>query len=111
MIIDTVGEAGTPGYAFSVLSTHGGHGVSIADFEDPGAVPAGMTWSSFINSDTNLVSARELEAINELVVAGQLKMPGLSVYGLSQTAEAFETSAGGHVVGKLVISVNNDTSV
>ena len=52
-----------------------------------------------------------MEALSELVVEGKLVMPSLSVYGLDQTAEAFATSAGGHVVGKLVISVSNDTAV
>ena len=38
-------------------------------------------------------------------------MAGTLVYGLSQTAEAFATSAEGHVVGKLVISISNETNL
>ena len=52
-----------------------------------------------------------MEAISEIVRKGQLTMPSLSVYGLDETEQAFATSAAGHVVGKLVISVSNDTSV
>ena len=113
VVLDTVGEEGTAEKAFSILSTHGGHLVTIADFTDvvlPSAVPAGMTFNSFINSDTNLRSAPEMEAISTLVREGALSMPSVSVYGLDQTAEAFATSAAGHVVGKLVVSVANFTA-
>ena len=113
VIYDTVGEAGTPEKAFSILSRHGGHLVTIADFSDvvlPGTVPPGVTYASFINSDTNTVSAREMDTLSGLVQAGQLRMPSISVYGLDQTAEAFEASAAGHVVGKLVVSVSNATN-
>ena len=112
VIYDTVGEPGTAEKAFSILSRHGGHFVTIADFSDVVVdVPAGVTFSKFINSDTNLVSAPEMQGLSAMYEAGQLRMPSVAVYGLSQTAEAFATSAEGHVVGKLVISISNETSL
>ena len=78
VVLDTVGEEGTAEKAFSILSTHGGHLVTIADFTDvvlPSAVPAGMTFNSFINSDTNLRSAPEMEAISTLVREGLYRCP------------------------------------
>ena len=112
MIFDTVGEAETAERALALLSPHGGRFVTIAGAlaADNFTVPAGTTQARFINSDTNLASAREMAALSELVVAGALAMPSVSVYGIDQLAEAFDTSAAGHVVGKLVVSVKNLTA-
>jgi NADPH:quinone reductase-like Zn-dependent oxidoreductase len=112
VIFDTVGDAGTAADALALLSKSGGRFVTIAGALAPSfQVPAGTTQAQFINSDTNLVSAPLLSSLKDIVDAGGLKMPSVSVYGLDQVSEAFATSAAGHVVGKLVISVTNDTSV
>lgn len=112
VVLDTVGEAGTAAKALSLLSPHGGRFVTIAGAlaPGPGAAPPGTSQFQFINSDTNLASAPELEALAAVASAGGLRMPSVAVYGLDQVAEAFATSAAGHVVGKLVVSVKNDTA-
>jgi len=109
VVFDTVGQAGTAASALQILSKRGGRFVTIAGGLAK-VVPSGTTQSQFINSDTNLQSAPELEALYNIADAGFLKMPSVSVYGLDQVAEAFATSSAGHVVGKLVISVKNVTS-
>ena len=48
--------------------------------------------------------------VGALVAAG-LPKPDVAIYALEHVDDAFATSAAGHVVGKLVISVSNDTSV
>lgn len=111
IIFDTVGSAGTAKDALALLSKSGGRFITIAGTLVPSfQVPAGTTQNNFINSDTNLDSAAQLEALKDIVDTGGLRMPSVSVYGLDQVSEAFATSAGGHVVGKLVISITNDTS-
>jgi len=112
IIFDTVGSAGTAADALALLSKSGGRFVTIAGALAPSwQVPAGTTQNNFINSDTNLASAPQLSALKDIVDAGGLAMPSISVYGLDQTSEAFATSKAGHVVGKLVISITNDTEV
>lgn len=110
VIFDTVGEAGTAKDALNLLSKSGGRFVTIAGALVPSwEVPAGTTQANFINSDTNLVSAPLLSSLTDIVTAGALTMHSVSIYSLDQVEEAFATSAGGHVVGKLVVSVTNDT--
>jgi len=110
VIYDTVGEVGSAAAALALLSKHGGRFVTIAGSLVPSFdVPPGTTQAQFINSDTNLESARELQALKVAVEAQALAMPSVSVYTLDQVPEAFLTSAAGHVVGKLVISISNGT--
>ena len=52
-----------------------------------------------------LVATRELDALRDLVEAGKLRMARLKSYALEDILAAFNESAGGHVVGKLGISV------
>jgi len=111
IVFDTVGEAGTALDALTLLSKNGGRFVTIAgSLALPSSVPPGTTQSAFINSDTTLVSSPLLNSLNEMVRAGLLRMPSISVFGLDQVDEAFSISAAGHVVGKLVVSISNNTN-
>ncbi len=107
VVYDTVGEAGTAGAALALLA-RGGRFVTIAGALAP-AAPAGVSQASFINSDTNLDSAPQLAALAELLAARALPLPDTAIYALEHVDDAFATSAAGHVVGKLVISIANFT--
>ena len=49
----------------------------------------------------------DLAALADLADAGKLTVPVADVFPLEQTADAFTTSAGGHVRGKVIISVSS----
>ena len=51
--------------------------------------------------------AEDLAALAELADEGKLTVPVADVFPLAQTADAFTVSAGGHVRGKVVISVSS----
>ena len=73
-------------------------------------VKPGVHQAMFINSDTNLNSWAELDALSALGAKGQLHMQRIDgVFLLEDVQTAFNVSAGGHVVGKLSISVSNST--
>ena len=90
------------------LLARGGRFVTIAGATAP-VTPAGVSQASFINSDTNLDSAPQLAALAELLAARALPLPDTAIYALEHVDDAFATSAAGHVVGKLVISIANFT--
>ena len=51
--------------------------------------------------------AEDLAALADLADEGKLTVPVADVFPLAQTADAFTVSAGGHVRGKVVISVSS----
>jgi len=51
--------------------------------------------------------ADDLAALADLADQGKLTVPVADVFPLAQTADAFTVSAGGHVRGKVVISVSS----
>ncbi|MDX1610022.1 MAG: NADP-dependent oxidoreductase [Halofilum sp. (in: g-proteobacteria)] len=75
----------------------GGRHVSIADVDvrDAGGV---HLWVRPSGSD--------LQALADMVEAGQLTVPVAQTFSLEQTAEAFELSQGRHVRGKIAIRVS-----
>ena len=51
------------------------------------------------------------QSVHKRTVMAQVRMKRIQrVYPLSEVPSAFEESAGGHVVGKLVIAVNSTAS-
>lgn len=103
VIFDTVGQAGTGDRAMQKIKD-GGHYVTIvgALAEHPKAT---VKQAMFINSDTNLESAELLEALSKLGREKKLHMHIDETYPLEHVGAAFNASKGGHVVGKLSISV------
>ena len=70
----------------------------------------GVNQSRFINSATNLANLPELAVLTAFAEKGQLKMPRLTTFGLSQVKLGFTKSATHQTVGKIVISVSNATA-
>lgn len=58
--------------------------MKIAHSATTTAHPTLLFQANFINSDTNLESSLELEALKAVVEQGALAMPSISVYGLDQ---------------------------
>lgn len=86
----------------------GGRYVTITGALAPSVRP-GRHQAMFINSDTNLASARLMEALSELSEAGKLRMRHIdSTYSLRDVAAAFAKSEAGHVLGKVSIAVRPD---
>ena len=68
-----------------------------------------MTQNMFINSDTNLDNHELLDALSQIVRAGDLSMPRIDqTFHLNQIPQAFNASSSGHTVGKILIT--SDTS-
>lgn len=106
VVYDTVGEAGTGDNAMDKIRP-GGYYVTIAGALASHPKP-GVNQSSFINSDTNLSNLAEMEALRVLIEADKLRMKRIDgVFPLDQVSQAFNVSRGGHVVGKLVVSIFN----
>lgn len=91
--LDLVG--GVEDQTLSLLTSAGRHG-SIAD---DAVLQHGGQWL-WVRP-----SAEDLGALAELVDAGKLKVDVAATYPLADVADAFATSQGGHVAGKLVITV------
>lgn len=109
VVYDCVGQSGTGDRAMTVLKTGGAY-VTIAGALAEHVKP-GVEQHMFINSDTNLDNFELLEDLTSLVESEKVRMKHIQqVYPLSEVAKAFEESAGGHVVGKLVIAVNSTAS-
>jgi len=109
VVYDTVGQAGTGQYAMDKIRV-GGYYVTIAGALAPNPKP-GVHQSGFINSDTNLSNLVEMEALKELIEAEKLRLKRIDgIFPLTQLPQAFNVSRGGHVVGKLVISVFNESA-
>lgn len=70
-----------------------------------------MNQSRFVNSAANLDELQELDALTALAESGKLRMPRVTLYGLSDVASAFVQSATGQTVGKVGILVSNSTAV
>ena len=106
-IYDTVGQFGTGSRAMKKLR-EGGHYVTITGQLSP-VTRKGRFQAMFINSDTNLGSANLMEALSEVAAKGKLRMTKRVVFTLDNVAMGFALSSGGHVVGKVVISVRNES--
>ena len=71
-----------------------------------GPLPPKTTQAMFINSDTNLGSAKLLKELSWLAEGGHLSMPKIdSTFDLDQVKEGFARSASHHAVGKISIRV------
>jgi NADPH:quinone reductase-like Zn-dependent oxidoreductase len=103
-VYDTVGQDGTGNRAMRVLKP-GGYYVTITG--QLATVPKpGVTQSMFINSDTNLNSWALMDELAHISGLHQLRMPRLSSpYALNNMSKAFAESEKGHVVGKLIVSM------
>lgn len=102
VVYDTVGQGQTGDRAMAKLRA-GGFYVTITG-QLATTVKPGVKQSMFINSDTNLVNYRLLDALAELGGRGLLRTRINATFGLPQVAEAFKLSATGHVVGKIVVA-------
>ena len=72
----------------------------------------GVHQASFINSDTNLGNLPEMDSLTEIANAGGLSMPRIfATFGLEDVGAAFEVSREGKTVGKISVSISNDTIV
>ena len=106
VVYDCVGQDGTGDRAMSVLRS-GGHYVTITG-QLARTVKAGVDQHMFINSDTNLDSGKLLDALRDMAERDALRMRRIqAVFALSEVAQAFQVSEGGHVVGKLVVNVTD----
>ena len=101
---DTVGEAGTAGRSRCSPRR--------AVRDDRGrvapAAPAGVSPAAS-STRTRTRSAPQLAALAALLAARAPPLPDTAIYALEPVDDAFATSAAGHVVGKLVISIANFT--
>lgn len=109
IVYDTVGQPGTGNYAMDKIRP-GGFYVTITGALATKVKP-GVTQNMFINSDTNLDNLKELNALKSLVESELLRMHHIDgIYTLPTIGQAFNVSRAGHVVGKLVISVGNNSA-
>ena len=105
LIYDTVGQDNTGDRAMRLLK-QGGYYVTITG-QLAKQVPAGITQSMFINSDTNLNSYVLMDELAKISSMNQLRMKRLSTpYTLNTIDDGFIESQSGHVVGKLVVKIN-----
>lgn len=106
VVYDTVGEQLTGSRAIHKLRRGGAYVTITGALAPAGTVPAGVTQSMFINSDTNLGSANLLEELRDLIEKNTLRMRRIdSHYGLRKINDAFDRSSSGHVVGKVSVVV------
>ena len=104
LIYDTVGQDNTGDRAMRLLK-QGGYYVTITG-QLAKQVPAGITQSMFINSDTNLNSYVLMDELAKISSMNQLRMKRLSTpYTLNTIDDGFIESQTGHVVGKLVVKI------
>lgn len=81
---------------------HGGRVATAMNSVDPEALgQRGIEGANIMAGSTT--TARDLEAIADLVARGELKVPVAHVFSLEETPEAFERLQSGSVQGKVVI--------
>eukprot|EP01065_Artemidia_motanka_P035924 TRINITY_DN43829_c0_g1_i1.p1 TRINITY_DN43829_c0_g1~~TRINITY_DN43829_c0_g1_i1.p1 ORF type:complete len:369 (+),score=131.21 TRINITY_DN43829_c0_g1_i1:55-1107(+) len=109
IIYDTVGQEGTGNRAMDKIRA-GGYYVTITGALATKVKP-GVKQSMFINSNTNLNNTAELDALSAIVAKDQLRLTHFqAVLPLSGVEQGFNISKTHLTVGKVVISVSNDTA-
>lgn len=96
VVADFVG--GVSDVTTAVLRAPGRH----ASVADPAALDSGGEWI-WVRPD-----GQALGEVAELARQGALQVPVAEVYPLEQLADAFRSSQGGHVAGKIAIEVSTD---
>lgn len=106
-IYDTVGETGTGDRAMPKLKSGGYYVTIVGDL--PKSPRSDVHANMFINSKTNLNNSNLLDDLKDLVELDRLRMRRLRRYALSDIANAFVESSQGHVVGKVVIEMEDSS--
>jgi len=105
LVYDTVGQQNTGNRAMKVLKK-GGYYVTITG-QLATEVKPGVVQSMFINSDTNLNSAKLMDELAAITKMNKLRMTRLSKpYTLENIQNGFRSSEGGHTVGKIVVTTD-----